>query len=171
MPFTFPKRKPPIEQPAAFDALDRRILEILQRDSLIPNQELADTIGLSPPACLKRVRRLRATGAIARTVAVLSPELLGYPMVTVVRVKMDLPTEDATRAFEARMAALPRVAQCMMVAGDYDYILMIRSRDVGHYQEFARRELATAPGIRSYTSEIVLAVNKTTTEIPIDPSR
>lgn len=152
----------------ALDALDRRILRILQRDSLIANQTLADEIGLSPPACLKRVRRLRATGVIERTVAVLSPEALGYPLLTVARIKLDRPTEEAMAAFEARMAALPRVVQCLTVAGDIDYIVLVRSRDVAHYQDFARRVLATAPGVRSYTSEIVLAVNKTTTEIPID---
>jgi Lrp/AsnC family leucine-responsive transcriptional regulator len=150
------------------DALDRRILRILQRDSQIANQALADAIGLSPPACLKRVRRLRAAGIIERTVAVLSPAALGYPLLTVVRIKLDRPTDEAMGAFEARMAALPRVVQCLTVAGDIDYILHVRSRDVAHYQDFARRMLATASGIRSYTSEIVLAVTKATTEIPID---
>jgi Lrp/AsnC family leucine-responsive transcriptional regulator len=153
---------------SALDALDRRILRILQRDSLIANQALADEIGLSPPACLKRVRRLRAAGVIKRTVAVLSPEALGYPLLAVVLIKLDRPTEEAMGAFEARMAALPRVVHCLTVAGDIDYIVLVRSRDVAHYQDFARRVLATAPGIRSYTSEIVLAVNKATTEVPID---
>ena len=164
----FRNEKPSGDNDGALDALDRRILRILQRDSLIANQALADEIGLSPPAFLKRVRRLRAAGVIERTVAVLSPEALGYPLLTVVRVKLDRPTEEAMRAFEARMAALPRVVQCLTVAGDIDYILLVRSRDVAHYQDFARRVLATTPGIRSYTSEIVLAVTKTTTEIPID---
>lgn len=152
----------------ALDAIDRRILRALQRDSLIANQALADEIGLSPPACLKRVRRLRDAGVIERTVAVLSPEAMGYPLLTVVRLKLDRPTEEVMRAFEARMAALPRVVQCMTVAGGIDYILLVRSRDVAHYQDLARRVLATAPGIRSYTSEIVLAVAKATTELPID---
>jgi hypothetical protein len=58
------------------------------------------------------------------------------------------------------MHALPRVAQCLTIAGDIDYVVVIRSRDVAHYQEFARQVFATAPGIRSYTSEIVLAVSK-----------
>lgn len=165
-----PNRKRAGERDDALDDIDRRILRLLQQDSVIANQDLADRIGLSPPACLKRVRRLRTAGVIARTVAVLSPEALGYPMLSVVRVKLELPTEEAMNAFEARMAALPRVAQCMLVAGDYDYILQVRSRDVGHYQDFARRVLATAPGIRSYTSEIVLAVRKATTEIPMDAS-
>lgn len=160
----------PREPSPTLDDIDRRILAILQRDALIANQALADTVGLSPPACLKRVRRLRSAGVIARTSAQLSPEALGYPLLTVARVKLDRPTQEAMAAFEARMAALPRVVQCLTVSGDIDYVVTIRSRDVADYQDFARGILASAPGIRSYTSEIVLAVNKTTTELPIgDP--
>lgn len=161
-------RKPLYRDGCALDAIDKRILRTLQSDSLIANQALADEIGLSPPACLKRVRRLRDAGVIERTVVVLSPDAVGYPLLTVVRLKLDRPTEEVMNAFEARMAALPRVVQCLTVAGDIDYVLLVRSRDVAHYQELARRVLATVPGIRSYTSEIVLAVTKATTELPVD---
>jgi len=154
--------------PPVLDAIDRRILGALQFDSLVANQDLAAQVGLSAPACLKRVRRLRKTGVIQRSVAVLSPDLLGYPLLTVIRVKLELPIERAAHDFEARMAAHPRVTHCMMVAGDFDYVLLVRSRDVGDYQDFARGVLANTPGIRSYASEIVLAVSKATTEIPID---
>jgi Lrp/AsnC family leucine-responsive transcriptional regulator len=168
MPPNVRNRKPPGEAHPTLDAIDRRILRALQSDSSIANQALADTVGLSPPACLKRVRGLRAAGVIERTAALLAPETIGYPLLTVVRVKLNRPIEKSMREFEQRMKALPRVAQCLTVAGDIDYVLTIRSRDVAHYQEFARQALATAPAIRSYTSEIVLAVNKWTTEIPIE---
>jgi DNA-binding Lrp family transcriptional regulator len=164
-----PNRKPPeTASDPALDAIDRKILRILQRDSLIANQALADEVGLSPPACLKRVRRLRAAGVIRRTAAMLAPELLGHPLLTVVRIKLDRPREKSMRAFEQRMRELPRVAQCMTVAGDIDYVLLVRSKDVAHYQDFARQVLATAPGIRSYASDIVLEVPKWTTEVPVD---
>ena len=157
------------EEPAqVFDAIDRRIMSILQRDSLIANQDLAERIGLSPPACLKRVRQLRRTGVIGRTVALLSPALTGFPLLTVIRVKLELHVKNAADKFEKLMVALPRVQQCLMVAGDFDYVLLVRSRDVNHYQEFARDVLAAAPGIRSYASEIVLSIAKDSTEIPID---
>jgi DNA-binding Lrp family transcriptional regulator len=149
------------------DAIDRKILRLLQEDSLIANQKLADEVGLSPPACLKRVRRLRAAGAIRATVALLDPEALGHPVLTVVRVKLERPRDKAMRDFERRMAEAPRVALCLTVAGDIDYVLLVRSRDVADYQDFARQMLATAPGIRSYTSEIVLEVPKWTTAIPV----
>jgi Lrp/AsnC family leucine-responsive transcriptional regulator len=169
MSYDLPNRKPSeISSDPALDAIDRKILRILQRDSLIANQALADAVGLSPPACLKRVRRLRAAGVIQRTAAQLAPELLGYPLLTVVRIKLDRPREKAMRAFEQLMRELPRVAQCMTLAGDIDYVLLVRSKDVAHYQDFARQVLATAPGIRSYASDIVLEIPKWTTEIPVD---
>jgi Lrp/AsnC family leucine-responsive transcriptional regulator len=165
---SFQKAKRPKTDNRVLDEIDRRILRMLQSDGLIANQSLADEIGLSPPACLKRVRRLRNAGIITHTVALLSPEAMGYPLLTVVRLKLDSPTDEGMHAFEARMAASARVIQCLLVAGDIDYILLVRSRDVAHYQEFARRMVRTAPGVRSYTSEIVLTVSKTTTEIPVD---
>jgi Lrp/AsnC family leucine-responsive transcriptional regulator len=156
------------EAAPVLDAIDRRILSTLQRDSSIANQALADAVGLSPPACLKRVRRLKEACIIERTAALLSPAALGFPLLTVARVKLNRPTGKSMREFEQRMSALPRVTHCLTVAGDIDYVVMIRSRDVAHYQEFARQVLASAPGIRSYTSEIVLAVSKWTTEIPVE---
>ncbi len=161
-------RNPPEIADAPLDAIDRKILRALQADGLIANQALADEVGLSPPACLKRVRRLRTAGVIARTAALLAPEALGYPLLTVVRIKLDRPRGKAMRDFERRMRDLPRVTHCLTVAGDIDYVILVRSRDVAHYQEFARHVLATAPGIRAYTSEVVLEVPKWTTEIPVE---
>jgi Lrp/AsnC family transcriptional regulator, leucine-responsive regulatory protein len=165
----FPKEKPARGDIFTLDKIDKQILQALQSDGLIANQTLADQIGLSPPACLKRVRRLRSAGVIERTVSLLSAEAMGYPLLTVVRLKLDGPTEVMMQTFEARMMASPRVLQCMLIAGDTDYILLVRSRDVAHYQEFARRMLKLAPGVRAYTSEIVLAMTKSTTELPVDP--
>jgi Lrp/AsnC family transcriptional regulator, leucine-responsive regulatory protein len=167
MPSRFRNQKSQEVADSALDAIDRRILRALQRDASIANQTLADEIGLSPPACLKRVRQLKAAGVIERIIARLSPEALGFPLLTVARIKLNRPTEKAMREFEQKMNALPRVTQCLTIAGDIDYMVLIRSRDVADYQDFARRVLATAPGIRSYTSEIVLAVSKWTSEIPV----
>jgi Lrp/AsnC family leucine-responsive transcriptional regulator len=153
---------------ADLDAIDRNILRRLQVDSLISNQNLADLVGLSPPACLKRVRRLREAGVIARTCALLSPVALGCPLLTVVRVKLERPRGEDQHAFEALMRKEPRVTACLTVAGDIDYVLLVQSRDVEHYQNFAREVLATASGIRSYVSEIVLEKIKWVTELPID---
>jgi Lrp/AsnC family transcriptional regulator, leucine-responsive regulatory protein len=163
-----PQTRQTREPPHIIDAIDRRIVSILQKDSLIADQDLAEMIGLSPPACLKRVRQLRKTGVIKRTVALLSPALTGFPLLTVIRVKLELHVKNAADKFEKLMAAQPRVQQCLMVVGEFDYVLLVRSRDVNHDQEYAREVLAAAPGIRSYASEIVLSIPKDTTEMPLD---
>jgi Lrp/AsnC family transcriptional regulator, leucine-responsive regulatory protein len=153
--------------PAPLDAIDRRILRILQDDSLVTNQPLADRIGLSLPACLKRVSALRSRGIIAGTVAILDPEALGYPVLVMVRVRLDRPRESALGAFERRMRELPSVVQRFTVAGEIDHVILVRSRSIADYHEFARRVLGGS-GIRSYTSNIVLAVAKWTTAVPIE---
>jgi Lrp/AsnC family leucine-responsive transcriptional regulator len=163
-----PKRSTTENEPSTLDAIDQRILAILQRDSLIANQDLADRVGLSPPACFKRVRRLRARRIITGTVALIAPEAVGYPVLVMARVKLERPRDEMMREFERKMAALPPVIQCLTVAGDIDYIIVVRARDIADYQAFSRTVFATDPSIRSYTSEIVLEVAKWTTEVPLD---
>jgi Lrp/AsnC family leucine-responsive transcriptional regulator len=103
------------------DAADRRILDVLQDDNQITNLALADKIGLSPPACLKRVRRLRADKVIVKDVAVLDPESVGHSIVAFVGVELDRQREDVLAAFERRIATEPEVQQCYFVSGDIDY--------------------------------------------------
>jgi Lrp/AsnC family transcriptional regulator, leucine-responsive regulatory protein len=163
-----PKRSPLETEALILDAIDRRILGVLQHDSLIANQDLADRVGLSPPACLKRVRRLRAGKVIVGTVALVAPEAVGYPVLVLARVKLERPREEMMEQFERKMIALPQVIQCLTVAGDIDYIIVVRARSIEDYQAFSRTVFATDPSIRSYTSEIVLDVPKWTTKVPLD---
>ncbi|MBV9566839.1 MAG: Lrp/AsnC family transcriptional regulator, partial [Hyphomicrobiales bacterium] len=110
---------------AQLDAADRRILDVLQQDNQITNLALADKIGLSPPACLKRVRRLRAEKVIVKDVAVLDPESVGRSIVAFVGVELDRQREDVLAAFERRIAAEPEVQQCYFVSGEIDYLLTV----------------------------------------------
>lgn len=165
-----PKRTPIDIGALTLDTIDRRILGVLQDDSLISNQDLADRVGLSPPACLKRVRRLRERRVIAGTVALVVPGAVGYPVLVMARVKLERPRETMMEEFERKMIALPPVIQCLTVAGDIDYVILVRARDIADYQAFSRTVFATDPSIRSYTSDIVLGVAKWTTKVPIDVS-
>ena len=107
------------------DAADRRILDVLQADNQITNLALAAKIGLSPPACLKRVRRLRDDKVIVRDVAVLDPESVGRSIVAFVGVELDRQREDVLAAFERKIAAEPEVQQCYFVSGEIDYLLTV----------------------------------------------
>jgi Lrp/AsnC family transcriptional regulator, leucine-responsive regulatory protein len=150
------------------DAADRRILDVLQTDNQITNLALAERIGLSPPACLKRVRRLRADKIIVRDVAVLDPESVGRSIVAFVGVELDRQREDVLAAFERKIAAEPEVQQCDFVSGEIDYLLTVVCRDMEAYNGFARRVLANEHNIKRFRTSFSLSRVKYETRIPLD---
>ena len=93
--------------PVELDAIDRRILDALQEDNQVTNLALAERVGLSPPACLKRVRRLRQERVVVRDVALVDPERVGQTIVAFVGVELDRQREDVLAAFERKIAAEP----------------------------------------------------------------
>ena len=117
------------------DAIDRSILEILQVDGRITNQELASRIGLSPRACLDRVRKLERSGLISGYMAVLDPRLIGAPMTIVVDVTLKDQTQATHHRFEQRMRQADEVVECFLVSGPCDYVLRLACRDLDHYRD------------------------------------
>jgi Lrp/AsnC family leucine-responsive transcriptional regulator len=150
------------------DAIDRKILQQLQRDNRIANQDLARAVGLSPPACLKRVRRLRETGVILGDVSIVDPRALGYSVMVLARLSLDRPREDLVRAFERKVRELPEVIQCWMVAGDTDLVLLVCAKSLDAYQSFARNVLGSELNLRDYRSDIVLASIKPLSPVPTE---
>lgn len=150
------------------DAIDRRILREVQVDCRIPNQQLAGRVGLSPPACLKRVRRLREAGIIRAETARVDAAALGYPVQVMARVSLERPRQDLIEAFERKVRDLPEVLQCWMVAGDNDFILLVCARSLEDYQRLARTVLAGEPNIRTYSSAVVLSETKPAAPVPVD---
>lgn len=117
------------------DAIDRSILEILQADGRITNQELASRIGLSPRACLDRVRKLERSGLISGYMAVLDPRRIGAPMTIVVEVTLKDQTQATHHRFEQRMRQADEVVECFLVSGPCDYVLRLACRDLDHYRD------------------------------------
>ncbi|MFI4995177.1 MAG: Lrp/AsnC family transcriptional regulator [Hyphomicrobiales bacterium] len=150
------------------DAIDRRILDLLQDDNQITNLALAERIGLSPPACLKRVRRLRADKVIVKDVSVLDPESAGRSIVAFVGVELDRQREDVLAAFERKIAAEAEVQQCYFVSGEIDYLLTVVCRDMEAYNSFARRVLANEHNIKRFRTSFSLSRVKYETRIPLD---
>lgn len=155
-------------RPAAdLDAIDRRILDVLQDDNQITNLALAGKVGLSPPACLKRVRRLRAEKIIVKDVAVLDPESVGRSIVAFVGVELDRQREDVLAAFERKIASEAEVQQCYFVSGEIDYLLTVVCRDMDSYNAFARRVLANEHNIKRFRTSFSLSRVKYETRIPL----
>jgi Lrp/AsnC family leucine-responsive transcriptional regulator len=163
------RRTPPRQPPVALDAVDRRILDALQEDNQVTNLALAETVGLSPPACLKRVRRLRDDGVIVKDVAIVDPDKVGRAIVAFVGVELDRQREDVLAAFERKMSAEPEVQQCYFVSGEIDYLLVVTCGDMEAYNAFARRVLANEHNIKRFRTSFNLSRVKYETKLRLEP--
>ena len=149
------------------DNIDKKILNQLQRDNKISNQDLAEQVGLSAPACLKRVRKLRESGVIIADVSIINPEAVGHMINVIVEVEMDRDQLDIYDAFKRKISKAPEVSQCYQVTGEVDFLLMVLVPDMQAYEAFARRELASDPNLRKFRSLISLRREKFQTALEL----
>lgn len=138
------------------DAIDERILRELSRDGRLSNLALAERAGLSPSATLRRVQELERRGVIRGFRAVLDPAQVGRGFVVYVAVGLSDHSKASQRGFERAMAAAPEVAECHTIAGAFEYLLRVETRDLAAYKVFHDDVLGTAPKVRSITSHIVM---------------
>jgi Lrp/AsnC family leucine-responsive transcriptional regulator len=139
------------------DRIDRKILNILQQDNQITNLALAAKVGISPPPCLRRVRRLRELGIITREVALVDPFKVGQHLIVFTHITLEKQREDMLAHFERKMREQPEVMQCYFVSGDADYLLIINVSDMNQYNHFARTVLANEPNINMFRSSFCLS--------------
>lgn len=139
------------------DRFDRQILEILQVEGRIPNQDLADRIGLSPSPCLRRVRALEDAGLITGYRAVLDAKKLGLSLIALVHISMDRHTPERFANFEASVGVLPEVLECLLITGqDADYQIKVAVKDMDHYQALLLNKLTRIEGVTGVHSSFVL---------------
>src|SRR5271155_2051173 len=112
------------------DPADRRILRALQADGRLSNAELARRVGLSESACWTRTRHLFDSGVIKSVHAVVDPAAVQQETIALVGVVLDRSTPDSFAAFEAATRMLPQVLECFLVAGEVDYFMKVRVRDL-----------------------------------------
>ncbi|MES9900038.1 MAG: Lrp/AsnC family transcriptional regulator [Sedimenticola sp.] len=149
------------------DRLDRRILNQLQRDNRISNQALAEQVGLSPPACLRRVKLLRESGIIKQEVVLLNPEAVGRLINIIVEVEMERDHRDLLDQFQKVVEQSPEVSQCYAVTGEVDFILVVSVADMQAYEAFTQRVLHSQPNLRKFRSLISLRRIKFDTAIEL----
>jgi len=150
------------------DRIDRKILVALQRNNRIPNLELAELVGLSPPACLKRVKRLREEGAIIGDVSIINPELAGNTMTLIVSVEMERDRADIYQVFRKSILKAPEVTQSYQISGSYDFMLVVTVKDIQGYEHFVDRVLRTDLNIRKFHTSVSLRTVKFSTEIELE---
>ena len=153
--------------PHDLDAADRRILRELQHDGALRNDVLSERVALTPAPTLRRVRALESAGVISRYAALLDPERVGLG----VRVKVDVRLASQTRlgidAFSNAIMAMPEVIECMILFGEWDYVLTVVAHDVEDYQRFVFDKLSKLPNVATYRSTLIMRVVKHTTVLPI----
>ncbi len=135
------------------DATDIKLLELLQTDASLSNQDLAERVHVSPPTCLRRVRRLRDTGLIEREIAVLNTDklagVLGYGLTALVEISLDRQGAEWLEAFEARVVLDDAVQQCYRVSPGPDFMLVVHVMDMLAYQALVQRLFTNDANVRN----------------------
>jgi len=144
-----------------FDITDK-ILRALSRDGRISNLQLAEQVGLSPSACLRRVQELERTGVIKGYRARLDPAQTGRAYVVYVAVGLAEHTKAAQEGFERAMQRADQVTECHNVAGAFEYMLRVEVADLPAYKAFHTDILGTVPHVRAITSYMVMGSPKDT---------
>jgi Lrp/AsnC family transcriptional regulator len=148
------------------DAIDRKILAVLQKDASLSVAEIGNRVGLSSTPCWKRIQRLEADGVIQRRVAVVDQDKLGLGVTVFVSIETGDHSEDWLKRFAEVVAALPEVMEFYRMAGDVDYMLRVVVPDIPGYDAFYKRLIATVP-LKNVTSRFAMEKIKSTTELPI----
>jgi Lrp/AsnC family transcriptional regulator len=148
------------------DALDRKILEILQRDASATIAEISNKVGLSITPCWKRIQKLERAGIIAKRVAILAPGKVGLGLMVYVNIQIDDHSPEGVEAFAKSVCAMPEVMECQRVAGAVDFFLRVVAVDVPHYEAFYRRLTGLMP-LRGVSAYIAMQQLKFETALPL----
>jgi Lrp/AsnC family transcriptional regulator len=149
------------------DAIDTKILTLMQQDASLSTAELADRVGLSQSPCWRRIQRLKEEGYIKAQVAVLDREKLGFSMKIFAQVKMARLTDDERAEFVRVIQSIPEIVECYTVFGELDTLLTILAPDVRWYQDFIFSILLKVPGVQDVRSIVTMSEAKSTTAIPL----
>ena len=153
------------------DATDLALLNQLQRDASLTNQALAQQLAISPPTCLRRVKRLREAGLIEREIAVLSVDKMavvaGHGLVAIVEITLDRQDQGALEAFEARVGADDAVQQCYRVSPGPDFCLVVHSAHMPDYLALAQRLFTTDANVRNVKAFFSVKRSKFGARVPL----
>lgn len=152
----------------ALDPIDLKILARLQDEARTSNVELAQSVGLSPSPCLRRVRELERRGVVRRYVTLLDPEAVGLPVSVFVNVTLEKQVEEALEVFEAAIRQRPEVMECYLMTGESDYLLRVVTADLAAYQRFLMDHLTRIPGVANIKSSFALRQVQYRTAMPLD---
>jgi DNA-binding Lrp family transcriptional regulator len=149
------------------DAIDHSILNKLQKNGRLSNVQLADEVGLSESACLRRVKILEESGIIDRYVMLINQSAIGKPGNVFVRVTLDGQQREKLAAFETEISRVTEVMECYLMSGDFDYLLRVISRDNEDYVR-VHNKLTSLHGVMRVQSSFALRTVLNKTEMPLN---
>jgi Lrp/AsnC family leucine-responsive transcriptional regulator len=155
----------------SIDATDLQLLKQLQLDASLSNQALAAQVHISPPTCLRRVKRLRELGLIERVIAVLSVDKLsaiaGHGLCAMVEITLDRQDDGALAAFEARVANDDAVQQCYRVSPGPDFCLVVHAAHMPDYLALSQRLFTSDANVRNIKAFFSLKRSKFGAQVPL----
>lgn len=150
------------------DEIDLKILQRLQNDGRITNVELANSVGLTAPPCLRRMRALEDDGVIKSYHAAIDPAKMGYTITVFAMVSLKSQAEVDLQAFENHMQELPEVRECYMLNGEIDFMLKVVAKDLQQFQSFLTSQLTAAPNVASVKTSLTIRSAKHLPGVPIE---
>ncbi len=153
---------------AKLDRADAALLEAVQRNNRLTSEELAALVNLSPTACQRRLKRLRAEGVIESDVAIVSPKAVGRPVSMIVMVSLERERADIVDRFKRSIRAAREVMLGYYVTGDADFILVVTAQDMESYEAFTRRFFYENPDIKGFKTMVVMDRVKASFALPIE---
>jgi Lrp/AsnC family leucine-responsive transcriptional regulator len=152
------------------DQIDYKLLDLLQRDARMTQVEVAQAVGLSQPAVAQRLRKLEEEGVIRGYTALVDAHKLGMDITAFIGVSVEHPRYNP--GFAKRILALPEVLECHRIAGDYSYLLKVKTENTVSLDRFIAELLRTIPGVtRSHTTIVLSAVKEETRVEPPQPNQ
>ena len=153
--------------PSRLDKVDRRILDLVQREGALSVAEVASRTGLSTTTCWRRIQALEQSGVIKGRVALLDRAALGLDVTIFAHVKLSSQGRDAIAAFAEAIRERPEVLDCYTTMGEWDFMLRVVTRDIKAYEAFYLDHLSKLPNVQSINSSVTVTVIKETTILPI----
>ena len=148
------------------DAIDRKILAVIQEDASLSVAEIGSRVGLSSTPCWKRIQRLEADGVIIKRVALIAAEKIGLGITVFVSIETGDHSQDWLSHFADMVGAMPEVMEFYRMAGDVDYMLRVVVTDIQGYDTFYKKLIAAVP-LKNVTSRFAMEKIKSTTALPI----
>lgn len=149
------------------DAIDRKILSILQAESRITMQDLAERVGLSVSPCHRRVKLLEESGIIIRYGAMINQKSLGLHVSVFISIKLERQKEEDLNRFAKAISGWSEVLECYLMTGNRDYLLRVVAADLASYETFLKTKLTRLNGIASIESSFALSQVKYSVSLPV----